>query len=354
MNEPLSIDVSRAVYSDEAAWNTYVEQHPSATPYHRFDWMKAVENSYKQTIAGLLARNSNGEVLGVLPMVDFSVPLISNRLVSLPYCDLGFIIADNKHVEKQLLDSAISLAQRTGAKATQIRAISKETQEAQTLDGKKVRMMLSLPDTSDELMASFKSKLRSQVRKAEKNGLTFKTRSSLQLIDDFYYVYSTNMRDLGSPAHAKKWFKAVIAAYKTNALISVVYTDRQPIGAGIVLKNGSSACIPWASTIQAFNKLAPNMLLYWSVLSHCADNHIQHFDFGRSTFNEGTFKFKKQWGAEPELLEWQTFDSKGSLLPEHSSGQKGALRSGIESAWRKLPTSLATQLGAFLRPYISL
>ena len=117
-------------------------------------------------------------------------------------------------------------------------------------------------------------------------------------------LYVKNMRDLGSPVHAKKWFVQVLNAYKKDCVIGVVYNNNTPIGGGLVIKNNNKASIPWASTLRDYNKLAPNMLLYWSLLAHCADTGINTFDFGRSTFEEGTFKFKKQWGAQPQLLEW--------------------------------------------------
>jgi hypothetical protein len=36
---------------------------------------------------------------------------------------------------------------------------------------------------------------------------------------------------------------------------------------------------------------------------------MKSFDFGRSTMNEGTYKFKKQWGCEPTQLHWSEIAS---------------------------------------------
>ena len=116
-------------------------------------------------------------------------------------------------------------------------------------------MLLPLPESSEILLSSFKSKLRSQIRKAEKNGLTFELGTSNVLVSDFYNVYAQNMRDLGSPVHAEKWFKAIIKSYGQSSLISVVYHDGQPIGGGVIIKSGDNASIPWASTLRDFNRL---------------------------------------------------------------------------------------------------
>ena len=161
------------------------------------------------------------------------------------------------------------------------------------------------------------------------------------------------MRDLGSPVHSKKWFEQILANYQDNIIIANVYKDDIVVGAGIVLINGKSCSIPWASTNADYNRLAPNMLLYWSLLSYVADNGFSTFDFGRSTPGEGTYKFKQQWGAEPVALDWQTFQQ-GQCLPEEAAGSKGKLREIVETCWKKLPVNTSVMIGPAIRKYISL
>ena len=42
------------------------------------------------------------------------------------------------------------------------------------------------------------------------------------------------------------------------------------------------------------------MLLYWEVLKLAIDRHYRVFDFGRSSRDSGTFRFKQQWGAQAQ------------------------------------------------------
>ena len=163
------------------------------------------------------------------------------------------------------------------------------------------------------------------------------------------------MRDLGSPVHAKAWFTEISRGYADNAIISVVFKDDVPIGAGIVLKTSRQACIPWASTLRNYNRLAPNMLLYWSLLSHCAEYGFQSFDFGRSTYDEGTYRFKKQWGAKAEALRWRQYDRDGEPIPQqYGQSSRSTLRQTSETLWRKLPLNVTVKVGSLIRPYISL
>ena len=125
------------------------------------------------------------------------------------------------------------------------------------------------------------------------------------------------MRNLGSPVHSRKFFESIRKHYAHGMTISLVKMEDKVVGAGLVLLMKKVATIPWASTIPEFNKYAPNMLLYWSILKHVTDNGCSRFDFGRSTYNEGTYKFKQQWGAQPTPLEWLSYAPSGEILDIH-------------------------------------
>lgn len=351
------ISVSKVTDEDQIEWNNYTETHDEASAYHSYSWVQAVQNAYKHKSASVLARDiTTNKVVGIFPAVVLHIPLFGSSICSLPYCDIGHGLAENQ----EIYDAMLSYIQRSFSEEKnqkfEVRAADTKTTDKDLLKNKKVRMLLDLPSSSEALMASFKSKLRSQIRKAEKNGLTVSLGIEDHHILHFYDVYSKNMRDLGSPVHPIKWFREIVAAYQEQCLISVVYENDEPIGGGLIIKSGSEASIPWASTLREKNKLAPNMLLYWSLLAHCADNDVTRFDFGRSTFNEGTYKFKKQWGAKPQLLNWHTFNATSTVTSEKESnaGSPNKLRTAAENIWRKLPLRITIAIGAVVRPYISL
>lgn len=346
--------LSTVTMNDQADWDAYGQSHVQATAYHRFAWQQAVQEAYGHKIVGVIARSKiNHSVMGIFPAILIKTPFFGKQICALPYCDVGYCIADNQVIVDAMSQFLVQEMATTGSKKLEIRQVEHNSVSEASLTNKKVRMLLALPESSADLMASFKSKLRSQIRKAEKNGLTSTIGTNQDLIDHFYHVYAVNMRDLGSPVHAKVLFQNVVSTYKDNCIISVVYKDQTPVGAGLVLTNGDNASIPWASTLRDFNKLAPNMLLYWSLLAHCADNGIKQFDFGRSTYEEGTFKFKKQWGAKPQLLNWQ-IQGNNNNLEDEASPSTGNIRPFVERIWRKLPLALTIKAGAFIRPYISL
>ncbi|WP_144821951.1 FemAB family XrtA/PEP-CTERM system-associated protein [Marinobacter piscensis] len=360
MNAELQARSSRFNLFPASEYDNYVAGHPEATPYHSSAWLQAAESSYGHP-GWLVTVNRNGHLCGVLPLLEVKRPFGAKSLVSLPFCDLGGVLADNEEIKEWLIAEAWVLADEKRINTLEIReggSVVEGPQQSLPV-GTKVRMLCDLPDTSEALFKSYKPKLRSQIRKAEKNGLRAELRTDADAVNLFYQVFTRNMRRLGSPVHSAQWFQELKAAYGDSLLVGLVFHNGQPVAAGIVLLAGKEACIPWASTLEAFNRLAPNMLLYWTLLSHVCDAGCSRFDFGRSTIGEGTYRFKKQWGAEPHGLNWAEYRGGITTPAVVSDGGNNAaiasrLRPFIEGAWRQLPLPIANWLGPKLRRYITL
>lgn len=344
---------------DKDGWNHYVENHVDASPYHRFEWGESVASAYGHRPHYFLAKDEAGHIVGILPTIEMLLPFGKSFLSSLPFCDTGFCLSDDNTITLAMLRHVEAFCDVQKTRYFEYRSTDKqENPTATTADndipsGAKVRMMLPLPESSEVLLKGFKSKLRSQINKAKKNGLSVTVNSGTEQVDAFYDIFQRNMRMLGSPVHSKNWFKEVLSHYGDNAVMSIVYKDSIPIGCGIVLRNNQTYSIPWASTRAEYNRLAPNMLLYWSLLEYASDNQGTSFDFGRSSMNEGTYKFKKQWGATPSQLDWKIYTD-GSYEADDAAKEKGTVRKAIEAVWPKLPLSMTVVLGSAVRKYISL
>lgn len=349
------MNVRLANDGDEKKWDTFVQEQPSASPYHLFAWKKAVETVYGHKTYYLIAEE-NGQVSGVLPLVYFKFPVLSGYFVSMPFCDFGDVVATDDHTKVQLIMKATLIAKGKKTKYVELRGDVKQllfqnvNLTVNTMSHK-VRMLLELHGSSEILWGSFKSKLRSQIRKAEKNDLAFKW-GNIKDLNDFYDVFSQNMLDLGSPVHSKRWFYSILNFYGGNARLGLMYHNDKPVGTGIILSNNNSISIPWASTLREYNMLSPNMLLYWNFLKYAADNGYRQFDFGRSTPDEGTYKFKAQWGAKPKPLYWHyiMLNKNGFKNSESNSSH----RDKIAKLWQKLPLGVANFIGPAIRKHISL
>ena len=344
------MQISLATATDKEDWDNYVLNHPEGTAYQLFAWQEAVERAYHFKGIYLLAKKKLS-VCGILPLIDFHLPLIGRTLISLPYCDTGGTLSDDADVARELLARARSLASQYSSKYS-IRAI-RSLSDANTNQTDKVRMMLDLPSSLSVLQDRLNAKVRSQAKKPIRDGLIVKVGSD-ELIKDFYSVFAENMRDLGSPVHSCLWIESIVSFYGDRARVGVVYTPEGfPSAAGIVLVHPSTMSIPWASSLRRHKSNNSNMLLYWTFLSLSIEMGCRFFDFGRSSPGEGTYRFKAQWGATPEPLFWDSYP----LTKKLSSGQGRTgtgLRSLAESLWRHMPLSACNALGPKFRRCIHL
>ena len=331
--------------------NHYLAASEQAVPYHHMQWLLAVKKAYGFDFEYLVAE-SDAQIEGILPLCRFKSITGKRSLCALPFCDVGGVVADNDTVREKLIAFALERAEQLQAMPLQLRQRMSQASADAEMSERKVSMLLALPESSEVLLAGFKSKLRSQIKKAGKNGLQFDFANDEKSIDDFFYVFCRNMHLLGSPTHSLKWFKSLRETYQDDLLVGRVWFEGKIVGAGILLFSGSNVSIPWASTLREYNRLAPNMLLYWNLLKVSCERGCKQFDFGRSTYGEGTYNFKKQWGAKPVLLDWQTLDKQGVVA--EIAGGKSRARELVETVWRKLPLPVVNAIGPRLRRHISL
>lgn len=330
---------------DQSAWDSYVARQAHASIYHLAGWRKIIEDCFCHKTRYLYATGDGGEVCGVMPLVHHDSLLFGSVLYSLPYFTYGGIVADTVEAEERLLTEAIRVARDVGAKHLEIR---QEAPCHADLPAKtnKVSMRLALTKNAAELWERLPSKLRSQIRKPSKEGMTVAFGGDVQL-DGFYDVFCRNMRNLGTPVYDKGFFRAIIQGFPSQAQICTVYSQHnRPVASGFLLGFKDRLEIPWASSLRAFSRSSPNMLLYWSVLEYACRNGYAEFDFGRSSKGEGTYRFKEQWGAQPSQLYWCYWLSRGTPLPELNP-KNPKFKLAI-AAWRRMPLSLTKAFGPLI------
>jgi FemAB-related protein (PEP-CTERM system-associated) len=187
----------------------------------------------------------------------------------------------------------------------------------------------------------FDRKVRNQIRKAEKSGLTAEV-GRAELLPDFYAVFARNMRDLGTPVYTRRLFDEVLRAFPDRTQVIVIRRGGTALAAAVTYRTGRTVEVPWASSLREFNSLCPNHLLYWRAIEAAIGADCDTLDFGRSTPHEGTYQFKSQWGAEPLPLHWEYPFLTGQVPDQGPTNPK--FRAAIE-IWKRCPLWLANAVG---------
>jgi FemAB-related protein (PEP-CTERM system-associated) len=327
--------------ADPKVWDQYVLDQPHASGYHLVAWKGVIERAFGHRTRYLLAKDRAGNVRGVLPTVLLSSRLFGRFLVSIPFVNYGGLLAADDTARQALLGHVADEAHHLDASHIELRH-QDESDLGWVMSHRKVTMRLELPSTFDELWKSFPSKLRSQIRRGQKEEMTV-TFGGMECLDDFYRVFCRCMRDLGTPVYSRTWFAAILEAFPKDAHLCVVNYHNAPVAAGFLYGFRRTVEIPWAAADKRYNRLAPNMLLYGSVLQYACQQGFRTFDFGRSNPDSGTYRFKEQWGAKPHALVWHYWLREGSLVPQLNP-QNPKYRFAIQ-AWQRLPLPVANWLG---------
>ena len=327
--------------NDQITWDRYVLNHAVASGYHLTGWRRVVEQAFGHHTFYFMAKDADGDVRGVLPLVLLSSRLFGSPLVSMPFFNYGGVLADTEEAREALLLAAVNLARKLKASHIELRhqaPIQLEWPRKQH----KVSMRLELPSDFETLWKRFPSKLRSQIRRAQKEEMRVVI-GSREILSDFYQVFSRNMRDLGTPVYGRWVFDTILEAFPKEARICTVYWNNRPLASAFLYGFRKTLEIPWASSDRRFNHFAPNMLLYSAVLEFACQQGYRVFDFGRSTSGTGTERFKEQWGAKPLPLYWHYWVPNGGSLPDvNPQNPKYTAAIGI---WKRLPLFLTRVLG---------
>jgi FemAB-related protein (PEP-CTERM system-associated) len=163
------------------------------------------------------------------------------------------------------------------------------------------------------------------------------------LLDDFYTVFARNMRDLGTPVYSRSLFASMLSTFPGDARVHVVRLHGQPVAGAFSYAYGRVIEVPSAASLREHRALCPNHLMYWSIIGAAIDEGRTVFDFGRSSPNDGTYRFKEQWGAAAEQLWWEYRLTDGATVPGDDR-QSAKFHATIE-AWKRLPLSVATLIG---------
>ncbi|MHB8973871.1 MAG: FemAB family XrtA/PEP-CTERM system-associated protein [Pirellulaceae bacterium] len=281
-------------------------------------------------------------IVGILPLAYVRSLLFGRFLVSLPYINSAGIIADDPAVAIALIDRAVTLADELNVRYLELR--HEEPLEHPALGARltsKVHMRLALPESADELWKRFDPKVRNQIRKGEKNSFEVAWGGE-DVLREFYDVFSRNMRDLGTPVFGRKLFSAILATFPDNAELCVTRLDGRAVASALLVHGPGTTEVPSASSLRQFNLTNANMLMYWHLLQRAIAREQRVFDFGRSTIDGNTYRFKKQWGAEPNPAVWQYYVRRGNVGDMRIEGGN---YDRMIRLWQRLPVWLTRLIG---------
>ncbi len=327
-------------------WDPFVRQTPGASLYHLSGWTELAREVFGHRTLFVKARDASGTLAGVLPVIQQKSRLLGNFATSLAFYNYGGALTAGPELAGPLMLRAAEAAQALGCRYLEFRDSQPRAGEwAERTD--KITLQLPLPETFEALTKRLGAKLRSQVKRAEREGVECRS-GGRELVEDFYGVFAENMRDLGTPVYPKRFFEAILERFEPYCRLIVIDWQGEPSAAAFLTFWQGRAEVPWASCRAKAKPLGLNMKLYWELLSQAVSRGCSLFDFGRSSIDSGTYRFKRQWGAEPVPMYWYRWERQPSGPESAHGADRGKTLALATALWQRLPLGIANTLGPLI------
>ena len=323
--------------SDQVRWDDYVRRSDHSDFGQLIPWKNFIEESYPVRACYFLAEDRQG-IRGILPL--FKKRGFHPLLFSAP----GGLLADNASIAEALLEPARVMLRQQRLEMIELRDQTRAWPGLQTNE-QHVKMILNLSTKVEEQWNVFDTQLRTKIRKGQKAG--FIADWDRNRVGDFYRVMLENMRDLGTPFRNERYFrKAFTHLGQTINLLTLTHQGK-PAGTLLVVEHGDTLINPLGSSRKETLVLRSNEFLYWEALKYAINHGFKHFDFGRSQWNSGTFRFKSKWGTKPVPLYYQYILGRKTQPPDFEDQKQRY--NFIVKIWKRLPLFAVGFLGELAR-----
>ncbi len=329
---------------DMALWDEYVSRSKHAIVFHLAGWKEVMKVSFGLTPRYIFAADLD-RITGVLPLFYVKNSISGDYYTSMP----GAMCADDEETARALVGHATGLVKASNSKYLILRD-SHQKWDLPGLARSDDHCYLTTRLSSDlELVWSqINREERRLIRNAIAEGVEVETKP--ENITEFYPVYLKAMRERGTPPFGVEFFRQAWEQYPENFTLQTVRYENQILAGGFVAHFKDTVYCTWAGVLKRYYEYRPSHLLFWNAMKFGSKNGYQFVDFGRSQCGSGSYKFKLNFGAQPQSL-YQYYFLNGNLLPPAvgNGWANDAKYRQFVRIWRRLPLSVVDFLGPKLR-----
>jgi FemAB-related protein (PEP-CTERM system-associated) len=265
-------------------------------------------------------------------------------MVSQPFSDYGGPIVSCPQAVDVLYDKAVELALDLNCRYIEFRNLHPMPQQM-VLRTDKACMILELASDPQEVWARLRPQIRNRIRRAQNSDIGVKN-GGLELLDDFYNLWTLRMGQLGTPCYPRRLFEAILRTFPQSSTIFLATHKGKTVAAMFAYLSNSSAHTRWGASLREYDSLSPNHLLNWAAIEFYCKAGARRFDFGRSTIGSSQYTFKERWGARPINLNWQYWCSDPRYLRVIRPDAPG-YRWKVE-VWKRLPLTITRSVGPWI------
>jgi FemAB-related protein (PEP-CTERM system-associated) len=328
------------------AIDDYVLGHAEGSVFHRPAWSLAVQRGCRQ-MAHYLVAERDDRITGLLPLTEVHSPLFGRALASSGFAVGGGPIADDAMTVDALAEAGWALAGRLSCPSLELRGGGVPTGPGWHIEsGIYAGFVRPIAADNDAELLAIPRKQRAEVRRAIGFDLTVRTGGGESDRADHYTVYAESVRNLGTPVFPRSLFDAVLDAFGADADILTVSHQGRPLSSVLSLYHKGVVLPYWGGGTRDARTWRANDMMYYALMGHARSRGCVAFDFGRSKFGTGAFAFKRNWGFEPQPLDYAARTADGQE-PRQINPMSPKYRLQV-AAWQRLPLSIANRVGPWI------
>lgn len=303
---------------DKNEYEQFISSHPKGHFMQSVLWAK---QKPQWVWDGVLCRGENGEIKGTAAVLVRKVPGLPWTLMyggRAPVCDI-----EDKEVLKELTEGLKALAKKYRSYAIKLDPDVKAdntqfienmrslgyslTSEGKNFEGIQPRFVFRLyidGRTDDELLASFHTKTRYNIRLAERKGVEVRLCGEEAVPDFARIMLETGVRD-GFVTRDSSYFSAMLKNLGEHARLYMAFHEGQPIAGTLAIHYGDKVWYLYGASSNEHRNLMPNYLLQWTMIRWANELGCRVYDF-RGVSGDvsednplyGLYKFKKGFNGE--------------------------------------------------------
>ncbi|OGV51407.1 MAG: hypothetical protein A2017_14870 [Lentisphaerae bacterium GWF2_44_16] len=334
----------------EGQYTSFIEGSSDASIYHSLEWRDVLLASYGFYHRCLIALE-NGAVRGALPIFEVNSLLRGRRGISMPFSHMVPLLANDVKTMDALLAAARDMVSEKKMSYIELRhGVPLDKPFCQDICNYNISRLDLKKKSLDHVWKSFRTAIRNQTRKAEKNGIETKVAESSDEYRVFYELEAETRKFQGMPIYPLSLFLNIYEKLHKagKSRLELAYYNGKPIAGAMAFFSNGKAIYAYGSSRKdrEYMSLCPNNILVWDLIKYSYNTGCEIFDFG-STFiqNEGLLHFKKQWGTETVPLYYSILSESQSPPLLDRNGFKVEL---VRKFLKHCPMPLFKALGPFL------
>jgi CelD/BcsL family acetyltransferase involved in cellulose biosynthesis len=358
---PASGRVISLTRDTDSRWHDFVREHPVGSIYHLPAWSDVLEKAYGYKRASLGFENTDGRLLGVLPLMQKRGLRTGHCLSSLPHTPVAGPLTVDDGVSAALVSAAIQRLQGTRRSWLQLKL---EPDQFDGLDGGvrsvswRPSYLLELPSRPEDLRfgnSRNHARITYSVRKAERAGVEIKAAETEQELRAWYLLYLETMRQHTVPPTPYRFFSSAWAHLRPAGQLRLLLATQREGGTllagSLFFMFGSTVSYAFSASWRPGLSLRPNEAIHFRAIHDACREGYRRYDLGEVSRDNPTLgDFKKKWNARPRQL-YRYYYPRSREVAD-STPEQGVVRNLLDATWRRLPLRATEVLGEALLRYL--